>query len=69
MAEFYTNTSVLYRLWYMYPTFFAFRMRLYVAFKLSEAVCIMAGIGLYPISTKPRAGSGPTANFSKLNIS
>lgn len=64
--EFYTNTSYFYRLWYMYPTFFIFRMRMYIAFKLSEAVCIMAGIGMYPCATNPKLGSGPSTNFEEL---
>lgn len=50
----------------MYPTFFIFRMRMYIAFKLSEAVCIMAGLGMYPVCTNPRVGIGPSTNFEKL---
>ncbi|KAK7604459.1 hypothetical protein V9T40_005645 [Parthenolecanium corni] len=67
-ANFYTETSFFYRLWYMYPTFFIFRMRMYIAFKLSEAVCMMAGLGLYPADTKPKLGIGPTTNFHKLEL-
>ncbi|XP_065206038.1 lysophospholipid acyltransferase 7 [Planococcus citri] len=65
--EFYNQSPFPYRLWYMYSTFFIFRMRMYIAFRLSEAVCIMAGLGLYPVSTKPRAGSGPSCNFEALS--
>lgn len=64
--EFYENKSFIYRLWYMYPTFFIFRTRMYIAFKLSEAVCVMAGIGMYPTLTKPKLGSGPSGNFDEL---
>lgn len=64
--EFYSERSVFYRIWYITPTFFIFRMRLYVGMVLSECVCTMAGLGAYPEFTEPSAGHGPTKEFIKL---
>jgi len=54
------SRSLMYRLWYMTPVFFAFRMRLYTGFILSECVCIAAGLGAYPVESEARPGQGPT---------
>ena len=43
--DFYETSSFIWRLFYMTPVFFNFRMRLYTGFILSECSCIMAGIG------------------------
>ncbi|KDR10082.1 Lysophospholipid acyltransferase 7 [Zootermopsis nevadensis] len=64
--EFYNERSVFYRIWYINPTFFIFRMRLYTGMVLSECVCTMAGLGAYPEFTAPSAGHGPTKEFGKL---
>uniref|UniRef100_A0A1B6C1Y2 Lysophospholipid acyltransferase 7 n=1 Tax=Clastoptera arizonana TaxID=38151 RepID=A0A1B6C1Y2_9HEMI len=64
--EFYIDRSLLYRLWYLYPSFFNFRMRMYIGMCLSECVLIMAGLGAYPVVTDPRPGQGPTKNYSIL---
>jgi lysophospholipid acyltransferase 7 len=64
--EFYNEQSLLYRIWYINPTFFIFRMRLYTGMVLSECVCTMAGLGAYPEFTAPSSGHGPTKEFSKL---
>lgn len=57
--EFYFERSVLYRLWYVWPSFFIFRMRIYIGLSLSECVCIMAGMGVYPKAFKSAPGGGP----------
>ena len=57
---FYQNTHWLYRVFYMTPVFFNFRMRLYSGFVLSECSCISAGLGAYPIGSDPKPGAGPT---------
>jgi len=57
---FYTETSWLYRLFYMTPVFFNFRMRLFSGFVLSECACIMAGLGAYPSESVPKPGQGPS---------
>ncbi len=61
---YYETTGVLWRIIYMAPVFFTFRMRLYSGFVLSECSCIMAGLGAYPSRTEPKPGNGP----SKLGI-
>jgi len=62
---FYETTSLLYRLFYITPVFFNFRMRMYIGFVLSECSCIAFGLGAYPTSSEPRPGSGPS-KFEKL---
>ena len=64
-AGFYETTSLLYRLFYITPVFFNFRMRMYIGFVLSECSCIAFGLGAYPTSSEPRPGSGPS-KFEKL---
>lgn len=60
-TEFYESRSVLYRLFYVWPTFFIFRMRIYIGITLSECICIMAGLGCYPkILEADKSGHGPT---------
>merc|ERR1712013_384084 len=59
-AEWHSEHGVLYKILYMVPIFFNFRMRIYAGFTLSEVSCIMAGLGAYPSSSKPRPGHGPT---------
>ena len=58
--EFYEDRSVLYRVFYMFPLFTIYRFRLYAAFISSECACILAGLGGYPKSGRPRPGNGPT---------
>lgn len=58
--DFYETTSIGYRIFYMTPVFFNFRMRLYTGFILSECSCIMAGLGAYPAKTDPKPGQGPS---------
>lgn len=59
--EIFEERSFLYRIWYMTPLFFTFRMRFYTGFILSEAACILAGLGAYPAKSLPKPGNGPTA--------
>uniref|UniRef100_T1JBR7 Lysophospholipid acyltransferase 7 n=1 Tax=Strigamia maritima TaxID=126957 RepID=T1JBR7_STRMM len=58
-AEIYSR-SAFYRWFYQIPLFFNFRMRLFIAFVLSECCCIANGLGIYPSATKPNVGQGPT---------
>lgn len=64
--EFYNDCSWLYRLWYVWPNFFIFRMRIYIGLVLSECVCTMTGLGAYPVRTAPKAGMGPSKNFEEM---
>ncbi|XP_035207114.1 lysophospholipid acyltransferase 7-like isoform X2 [Stegodyphus dumicola] len=54
-----------YRVYYMTPSFFNFRMRIYAGFILGECVCIAMGLGAYPKSSNPLPGAGPT-NYAAL---
>jgi len=58
--DYYETTSIWWRLFYMTPVFFNFRMRLYTGFILSECSCIMAGLGAYPVKSDPKPGQGPS---------
>lgn len=66
--EFYNERSVLYRLWYVFPSFLIFRFRIYSGLTLSECVCTMAGFGAYPSSVKSSSGGGPKEdNYQDIN--
>lgn len=57
--EFYEACGLLYRIFYMMPMFTIFRMRLYIAWLLSECICISATLGAYPVTSQPTCGHGP----------
>ncbi|XP_052865365.1 lysophospholipid acyltransferase 7 [Anopheles cruzii] len=63
--EFFELRSFLYRLWYVWPTFFIFRMRIYTGILLSECVCTMAGVGAYPVAFASKPGLGPTKEVTE----
>ncbi|MEE6482895.1 hypothetical protein FKM82_013380 [Ascaphus truei] len=63
--EFY-ECAFLYRLFYMVPVFFVFRMRFYIAWIFSECGCIAAAFGAYPVAAKSRSGGGPTVEYAPL---
>lgn len=67
--EFYTVCSFWYRLWYIWPVFFVFRMRMYTGLILSECVCTMAGFGAYPSEAEPACGEGPRDQYYHLKRS
>eukprot|EP00092_Neocalanus_flemingeri_P009614 GFUD01010348.1.p1 GENE.GFUD01010348.1~~GFUD01010348.1.p1 ORF type:complete len:495 (-),score=109.74 GFUD01010348.1:780-2264(-) len=58
--EWQQDSGLLWKLFYMMPIFFNFRMRIYAGFTLSECACIMAGLGAYPVSSEPKPGQGPS---------
>lgn len=58
--EFYQSRSIFYRLFFIWPTFFIFRMRIYSGIILAECVCINAGFGAYPKELESRCGHGPS---------
>jgi len=64
--EFYEECGLLYRLFYMMPMFTIFRMRLYIAWLLSECICISATLGAYAVTSQSKCGHGPT-NYSVLD--
>jgi lysophospholipid acyltransferase 7 len=58
--EFYNDRSWVYRLFYVWPTFFIFRMRICCGLMLAECICTYAGFGAYPRESEPKCGTGPT---------
>ncbi|KAH0626481.1 hypothetical protein JD844_001475 [Phrynosoma platyrhinos] len=58
-----------FRLFYMVPIFFIFRMRFYVAWLCAECACIAAAFGAYPTAAKSRSGGGPTVEYEPLSRS
>ncbi|XP_015269915.1 PREDICTED: lysophospholipid acyltransferase 7 [Gekko japonicus] len=56
-----------FRLFYMMPIFFVFRMRFYVAWLCAECACIAAAFGAYPVAAKSRSGGGPTVEYEPLS--
>ncbi|CAH1098508.1 unnamed protein product [Psylliodes chrysocephalus] len=68
----YVNTndflerSFLYRYWYVWPSFLIFRSRIYLGLVLTEIVCVLGGMGVYPVFSKPKSGHGPTQQFKQL---
>lgn len=58
--EFYNERSWLYRLFYIWPSFFIFRMRIYSGIILAECVCVCAGFGAYPKELEAKCGHGPS---------
>eukprot|EP00105_Crassostrea_gigas_P023407 XP_011443224.1 PREDICTED: lysophospholipid acyltransferase 7 [Crassostrea gigas] len=70
----YTQTDEFYehpfwfRLFYMVPMFIIFRTRLYMAWILSESMCMTSGLGAYPEASQPKCGQGPT-DLKKLHES
>lgn len=68
-ASWQQETSFLFRIFYMMPIFFSFRMRIYAGFCLSECVCISAGLGAYPTVAKPKPGQGPSKPELLMDLS
>ncbi|XP_037073895.1 lysophospholipid acyltransferase 7-like [Pollicipes pollicipes] len=59
---------VWYRVWYMYPVFAHFRMRMYIGFVLSELACMAHGLGAFPAASEARPGRGPTRHAALLRL-
>ncbi|VDI11645.1 lysophospholipid acyltransferase 7 [Mytilus galloprovincialis] len=49
-----------FRLFYMVPMFMIFRTRLYMAWLVSESMCMTSSLGAYPVEAKAKYGQGPT---------
>ncbi|XP_046366660.2 lysophospholipid acyltransferase 7-like [Haliotis rufescens] len=56
----FSDQPFWFRLFYMMPMFIIFRTRLYIAWLLSECMCITSALGAYPVKSKPKCGQGPT---------
>ncbi|CAM4672686.1 unnamed protein product [Lepidochelys olivacea] len=61
-TEAFDARGLPFRLFYMVPIFFVFRMRFYVAWLCAECGCIAAAFGAYPTAARSRPGGGPTAH-------
>ncbi|CAM5173800.1 unnamed protein product [Eretmochelys imbricata] len=61
-TEAFDARALPFRLFYMVPIFFVFRMRFYVAWLCAECGCIAAAFGAYPTAARSRPGGGPTAH-------
>ncbi|MFH4975819.1 hypothetical protein AB6A40_002528 [Gnathostoma spinigerum] len=57
--EFYDET-IFYRIWIGFLVFIWMRCRVYSAWMVAESICVLNGIGLYPVNLKARVGCGPT---------
>lgn len=58
--EQFFDESVFYRIYVSALIFFWMRCRVYSAWMVAESICVLNGIGVYPESSCPRAGQGPT---------
>lgn len=59
-SEEFPSNPFWFRIFYMVPMFQIFRTRLYLAWIMSELMSMTAGLGAYPVDSKPRCGEGPT---------
>lgn len=60
---------MFYRIMYVWPTFFTFRMRMYTGLTLGDCVCIAAGFGAYPDDADAASGEGPRKQYLQLKRS
>lgn len=65
--EFYSETSVWFRLFYTWPLFVQFRMRMYIGMRLSECVLTMAGLGAYPEICESKPTAGPIKHLAEID--
>uniref|UniRef100_A0A2D4IIQ4 Leukocyte receptor cluster member 4 n=2 Tax=Micrurus lemniscatus lemniscatus TaxID=129467 RepID=A0A2D4IIQ4_MICLE len=65
-AAFYEK-GLYFRLFYMMPVSFVFRLRNYVTWYGAESACITAGLGAYPTWANSKPGRGPTVEYLSLN--
>lgn len=66
--DFYKESSYFYRLFYIWPAVFIFRMRCYTGILLAENVCINAGFGAYPRELKSKCGHGPSVKITSEDL-
>ncbi|XP_032093115.1 lysophospholipid acyltransferase 7-like [Thamnophis elegans] len=64
-AAFYEK-GICFRLFYMMPVSFVFRLRNYVTWYGAESACITAGLGAYPTCASSESGRGPTVEYESL---
>ncbi|CAI5790806.1 Membrane bound O-acyltransferase domain containing 7 [Podarcis lilfordi] len=66
-SDAFYERGLLFRIFYMIPIFFVFRMRFYVAWLCAECACISAAFGAYPTTAKSRSGGGPTVEYVPIS--
>uniref|UniRef100_A0A1B0CZE6 Lysophospholipid acyltransferase 7 n=1 Tax=Phlebotomus papatasi TaxID=29031 RepID=A0A1B0CZE6_PHLPP len=64
--EFYIDKSFLYRLWYIWPASFFFKVRAYIVLIISECIFAAAGVGAYPTVFQSSPGRGPRTKDPQL---
>ncbi|XP_055856258.1 lysophospholipid acyltransferase 7 [Episyrphus balteatus] len=64
--EFANERHFLYRIFYVWPNFLIFRMRIYIGITLSECVCTASGFGAYPVEAGAIEGEGPKKQYDHL---
>lgn len=63
--EFYNQRSWMYRLFYIWPSVFIFRMRMYSGIILADCVCVCSGFGAYPKELEAKCGQGPSNDITQ----
>ena len=59
-TEEFADTSLWFKILYMFPLFTLFRLRMYFGWLSSEICFVISGFGAYPKSSQPKPGHGPT---------
>ncbi|XP_063713173.1 lysophospholipid acyltransferase 7-like [Symsagittifera roscoffensis] len=59
-TEEFAETTVFFKIAYMFPLFTMFRLRMYFGWLLAEVCFVIAGFGAYPKWSEPKPGKGPT---------
>ncbi|XP_061377342.1 lysophospholipid acyltransferase 7-like [Danaus plexippus] len=66
LTEEHNSRHFVYRMFYPWLLFAAFRQRIYAGMTLAESVCTSAGLGAYPVQGRNRSGHGPTVGYLKM---
>lgn len=66
LTEEHNNRNFVYRMFYPWILFAAFRQRIYSGMTLAQSVCTSAGLGAYPVEGRNRTSHGPTVGYLKL---
>ena len=59
-TEEFAESTVFFKIAYMFPLFSMFRLRMYFGWLLAEICFVIAGFGAYPKWSEPKPGKGPT---------
>ncbi|XP_025033171.1 lysophospholipid acyltransferase 7-like, partial [Python bivittatus] len=67
-SDAFYERGLCFRLFYMMPVSFVFRIRNYMTWYGAESACITAGLGAYPTRANSRPGRGPTVEYESLTL-